>query len=130
MDPEEFESELQFATSMQTGAQDALYWSGYRRGLLRARFGRRFSSNPNHFAWRDFKEDDDPVLAELGRGYVDGINTVVNGKPPGPRPLQLQGSDSISRTALHDPLTVFVADQAHPEVPAEAFAQPNRRVAL
>ena len=92
MDADDFESELKFATSMQNGAHDALYWSGYRRGLLRARLGSRFSSNSNHFAWRDFKGDDDPIVAELGRGYVDGINTVVNGKPAGPRPLESQAS--------------------------------------
>jgi hypothetical protein len=80
MSEEDFETELKFATSMRDGP-DSLYWSGYRRGLLRARFGRRVSSHDNHFAWRAFKEDDDPLLAELGRGYVDGINTVINGQP-------------------------------------------------
>ena len=49
--------------------------------MLRARFGTRVSSNANHFAWRAFTEDEDPLLAELGRGYVDGINTVINGRP-------------------------------------------------
>ena len=76
MDEEEFEAELYFAASMRE-EPDFLYWAGYRRGLLRARYGTRVSSNDNHFAWRAFKKDDDPILAELGRGYMDGINTVI-----------------------------------------------------
>ena len=80
MNDDEFEAELQFATSMRKDPQRVLYWTGYRRGLLRARFGTRFSSNTNHFAWRDFHEDEDPPVAELGRGYLDGLNCVINGR--------------------------------------------------
>jgi hypothetical protein len=78
MSKEEFETELQFATSLLSG-QDFLYWCGYKCGLLRARLGRRVESNDNHSAWHAFREDGDPVLAELGQGYLDGINTVING---------------------------------------------------
>ena len=79
MDQEEFEAELYFATSMRE-EPDFRYWAGYRRGLLRARYGARVSSTDNHFAWRAFKVDDDPIMAELGRGYIDGINTVITGQ--------------------------------------------------
>ena len=81
MSEDEFEAELQFATSMRE-EPDSLYWGGYRRGLLRARYGKRVCSSDNHSAWRAFKEDDDPLLAELGRGYVDGVNTVITGQQP------------------------------------------------
>lgn len=84
MNTEDFDLELQFATSMRDGVKDPLYWCGYRRGLLQARFGRRVFSHDNHFAWRAFKQDDDPLLVELGRGYLDGINTVINSKPTRP----------------------------------------------
>jgi hypothetical protein len=81
MNPEIFDSEMQLATSMRNQSVDAPYWAGYRHGLLRARFGRSFSTNTDHFAWLEFPDSDDPVIASLGRGYIDGINTVVTGSP-------------------------------------------------
>ena len=99
MNADDFDLELRFATSMRDGAKDSLYWSGYRRGLLRARFGTRVSSNVNHFAWRAFTEDEDPLLAELGRGYVDGINTVISGRPRR-SPLRHEPGPEITRESV------------------------------
>jgi hypothetical protein len=96
MNTDDFDRELQLATSMRDGAKDSLYWCGYRRGLLQARFGRRMFSHDNHFAWRAFKEDDDPLLAELGRGYLDGLNTVINGKPTRPA-VQTEPSSATAK---------------------------------
>jgi hypothetical protein len=68
MSPEDFECEVRLATTMRDESSDAPYWSGYRRGLMRARFGRRFSTNTDHVAWLEFRNSDDPVIASLGRG--------------------------------------------------------------
>jgi hypothetical protein len=81
MSPEDFECEVRLATTMRDESSDAPYWSGYRRGLLRARFGRRFSTNTDHVAWLEFRNSDDPLIASLGRGYTDGVQTVLTGSP-------------------------------------------------
>jgi hypothetical protein len=79
--PEEFANELQRIESMAFAQNvDAIYWSGFKRGLLRAYHGQRFSSNTDHYAWLDFPHDRDPVVAALGRGYRDGLEAVISGK--------------------------------------------------
>ena len=97
MKPEDAERELDFAEAMAgqcAAPPEPLYWCGYRRGLRRALYGRRFSSNMVHYAWLEFRDDSDPVLAELGRGYLAGIEVVVSGKPAGaPYDVQQASND-------------------------------------
>ena len=64
-----------------------LYWCGFRRGLRRAYLGHAASSQIDHFAWLDFFRDQDPCVAELGRGYIDGLEAVVSHGRDGPRAL-------------------------------------------
>jgi len=77
------ELEIEFAEAMaarHTAPSEPLFWCGYRRGLRRALYGRRFSTNMVHYAWLDFRKETDSVLAELARGYMAGIEAVVSGK--------------------------------------------------
>jgi hypothetical protein len=86
MKPEDAQRALEFAEAMVdqfVAVPEPLFWCGYRRGLRRALYGRRFSSNMVHYAWLEFRQESDPVLAELGRGYVAGIEAVVSGKSAG-----------------------------------------------
>ena len=83
MDQEQFEEQLQIAQNNSRSAQQPLYWCGYARGLRRAYLGRRFSSDTDHFAWLEFRKDADPCVAELGRGYRDGLAAVVSGRATG-----------------------------------------------
>ena len=91
MTDEEFEAELQRAVGMMNSRDERLYWCGYKRGLLRARQGRRFSSNTEHFAWLELRACDEPLLAELARGYADALQAVIDGKP---RHFQAPGAAS------------------------------------
>jgi hypothetical protein len=86
MTKEQFEKELQIARKNHKESA-SLYWCGFARGLQRAYLD-RFSSNTDHFAWLEFRHDADPCVAELGRGYVDGINAVISYRP------RSQASDS------------------------------------
>jgi len=82
---DEFEDILQRAEA--TYAENApLYWCGFRRGLRRAYLGHAASSQIDHFAWLDFFRDGDACVAELGRGYIDGLEAVVSHGRGGPRP--------------------------------------------
>ena len=84
MDDDTFNALLRKAESAVDCGADALYWCGFSRGLRRAHFGRRFSSNTDHFAWLDFARDTDPCVSELGRGYRDGLEASASGRVPSP----------------------------------------------
>jgi hypothetical protein len=49
------------------------YWDGYRRGLLRARFGARFGSDVDHELWLGLADSLDRQWADRSRGYQDGL---------------------------------------------------------
>lgn len=51
---------------------DRLYWRGYRHGLHHLHEGER--ADGDHAVWLSYIEASDPVSAELGRGYRDGMN--------------------------------------------------------
>ena len=72
MTEEQFEDQLLVAQKKYTES-GSLYWCGFTRGLQRAYLGRRFSKDTDHVAWLDFPRDADPYVAELGRGYRDGL---------------------------------------------------------
>ena len=77
MTKDEFEDILGRAEA--TYAENApLYWCGFRRGLRRAFLGHAASTQIDHFAWLDFHSDSDACVAELGRGYLDGLEAVVS----------------------------------------------------
>ena len=80
MTKEQFEEQLRIA---QKNHEDfvSLYWCGFVRGLQRAYLGSRFSKNTDHFAWLDFPRDADQSVAELGRGYRDGLEAVISYRP-------------------------------------------------
>ena len=83
MNASDAELELEFAEMMatqHTAPSEPLFWCGYRRGLRRALYGRRFSSNMVHYAWLEFRQETDPILSELARGYIAGIEAVVSGR--------------------------------------------------
>ena len=80
MNQSEFEEELHYAQSRLVAMPEPFYWSGYKRGLQRGYLGGRFSSTTDHFAWLDLRNDRDPLLAELGRGYQEGLEAVVTGR--------------------------------------------------
>jgi hypothetical protein len=73
----EFDEELRLARH-RCAEEGSLYWCGYARGLRRAFLGSGASTQIDHFAWLDFLRDEDPRVAELGRGYVDGMEAVVS----------------------------------------------------
>ena len=77
MTKEQFEEQLKMARTKHKELA-SLYWCGFARGLQRAFLGNRFSKNTDHFAWLDFACDPDQCVAELGRGYRDGLRTVVS----------------------------------------------------
>ena len=77
MTNEEFKEQLQIAQKNQKESA-SLYWCGFARGLPRAYLGRRFSKNTDHFAWLDFQRDADECVAELGRGYRDGLQALIS----------------------------------------------------
>ena len=82
MTKEQFEDELRSAG--QRYAEDSsLYWCGVCRGLRRAFLGDAASSRIDHFAWLDFVLDPDPCVAELGKGYIDGMEMVLSYRAPG-----------------------------------------------
>jgi hypothetical protein len=84
MDYEQFKEQLQLAKeNYQPAASEQLYWCGFARGLRRAYLGRRFSTDTDHFAWLEFRDDADPCVAELGRGYRDGLAAVVSSRATG-----------------------------------------------
>ena len=80
MEKEQFEELLQIARENHKKSA-SLYWCGFARGLQRA-FLDRFSNNTDHFAWLEFPRDSDPCVAELGRGYRDGMEAVISYRPP------------------------------------------------
>lgn len=51
---------------------DRLYWRGYRHGLHRLHEGAR--ADDDHKVWLSYVQANDPLAAELGRGYRDGLN--------------------------------------------------------
>jgi hypothetical protein len=77
---DQFEEQLQIAQKNHKEFA-SLYWCGFARGLQRAYFGSRFSKNTDHFAWLDFPRDADRCVAELGRGYRDGLQAVISYRP-------------------------------------------------
>jgi|GEM_PF-4870385 hypothetical protein len=81
MTPDDFQRALASADAMAVAGREPAYWCGFKRGLQRAHLGRRFSSNTDHYAWLDFSRDDDPFVAQLGRGYRAGLQAVVSGRP-------------------------------------------------
>jgi hypothetical protein len=85
VDHEQFQDRLRVAQGNYEAESEPLYWCGYARGLRRAYLGRRFSTDTDHLAWLEFKEDQDPCGAELGRGYRDGLTAVIcaRGHQPG-----------------------------------------------
>ena len=86
-----------------TYAENApLYWCGFRRGLRRAFLGHAASSQIDHFAWLDFCRDDDACVAELGRGYLDGLEAVVSHGRNGRRPAWPEAGGSSDRGPLLD----------------------------
>jgi hypothetical protein len=98
---EEFEEILSRAEA--TYAENApLYWCGFRRGLRRAFLGQAASSQIDHFAWLDFPRDPDPCVAELGRGYMDGLEAVVAHGRNGHRPAWSEPAGAIERGPLLD----------------------------
>ena len=87
----------------ETYAENApLYWCGFRRGLRRAFLGHAASSQIDHFAWLDFYRDPDPCVAELGRGYVDGLEAVVAHGRNGQRPARSESATANDRGPLLD----------------------------
>ena len=82
MSPEEFQRTLARVDAMTQAGHYPAYWCGFRRGLQRAHHGRRFSTNTDHYAWLDFAHDADPFVAQLGRGYRDGLDAVASGRSP------------------------------------------------
>jgi len=80
MTQEQFEEQLRIAQKNREES-GSLYWCGFTRGLQRAYLGRRFSKNTDHFAWLDFPHDADQCVAELGRGYRDGLQAVISYRP-------------------------------------------------
>ena len=86
-----------------TYAENApLYWCGFRRGLRRAYLGQAASSQIDHFAWLDFYRDDDACVAELGRGYMDGLEAVVAHARNSQRPGLSWGNVANDRGPLLD----------------------------
>ncbi len=81
MTPDEFQQALSSVDAMTLAGREPAYWCGFKRGLQRAHLGRRFTSNTDHYAWLDFARDDDPFVAQLGRGYRAGLQAVVSGQP-------------------------------------------------
>ena len=96
MTKDEFEEVLLQAEA--TYAENApLYWCGFRRGLRRAFLGHAASSQIDHFAWLDFYRDADSCVAELGRGYIDGLEAVVSFGRTGNRPTWIDASRREAR---------------------------------
>jgi hypothetical protein len=80
MTPDEFQHALACVEAMVLAGGEPAYWCGFKRGLQRAYHGRRFTSNTDHYAWLDFVRDVDAFVAELGRGYRAGLETVASGR--------------------------------------------------
>jgi hypothetical protein len=91
MTKEQFEQELRRAEAA-LAESGSLYWCGFRRGLRRAFLGNAASSQIDHFAWLDFYRDADRCVAELGAGYIDGLETVVRNDTEDARHERLAGS--------------------------------------
>ena len=87
MTKEEFDEELRLA-KRRCADEDSLYWCGYARGLRRAFLGHGASTQIDHFAWLDFLRDEDCRIAELGRGYIDGMEAVVSARTLAASPAQ------------------------------------------
>lgn len=99
MTQDEFDEILSRAEA--TYAENApLYWCGFRRGLRRAFLGHAASSQIDHFAWLDFYRDDDACVAELGRGYIDGLEAVVSHGRNGHRQAWPEASAANERPLL------------------------------
>jgi hypothetical protein len=74
MDARTFQRELLKAETMSLLVpEQAEYWHGYRRGLRRAQFGERFGTEHEHDQWMAMSRSAEPVVAERGRGYRDGL---------------------------------------------------------
>ncbi|MEN8176585.1 MAG: hypothetical protein ABFS23_12525 [Pseudomonadota bacterium] len=50
------------------------YWNGFERGIKRALHGETFCSQDSHQTWLSAAESRDPMTAEAGRGYRDGLS--------------------------------------------------------
>jgi hypothetical protein len=100
MTPDEFQRALARVDAMTLAGHDPAYWCGYKRGLQRAHHGRRFSTNTDHYAWLDFARDVDPVVAELGRGYRDGLDAVASGRASNPDPDAATAADGAAAATV------------------------------
>jgi hypothetical protein len=96
MNKVEFDKELRIACAKYEETS-SLYWCGFVRGLQRAFRGNAFSTSVDHFAWLDFRHDPDACIAELGRGYRDGLDRVVSF---GVSRRQVEGQTPRSRSAI------------------------------
>lgn len=101
MNQDEFDEELRYAESRLEATPEPFYWSGYKRGLQRAYLGGRFSSTTDHFAWLDLRHDRDALLAELGRGYRDGLEAVVTGRLARRDTATSAPAPAAERTEIH-----------------------------
>jgi hypothetical protein len=84
MSPKVFECEVRRATTMKDQASDSPYWSGYRRGFDACSTRTPFfdKTNTDHVAWLEFRNSDDPLIASLGHGYTEGVQTRRNWTTP------------------------------------------------
>lgn len=80
MNEQKYKTQLRNAEEMRRITEDPLmseYWAGYARGLRRGYHGDKFGTEEEHNTWSALVESKDKARQSKGRGYIDGINCVL-----------------------------------------------------